>query len=186
MQNFVEWSVCVCAHAKDGNASASIESGARRSARDAKRGRGLSSHIRRYALAALAFVTAGPAFAHHSFAPYEPERQIRLHGTVEKFTWQNPHVYIQLRGAEAGGEEQLWLIECANPGILNRVGWKFNMVKEGDEITVVVAPMRNGQPAALLKAIKTADGRVLSNGGPAGPATIPIDPEEEAAAGGQG
>ena len=146
----------------------------------------MSSRIRRCTLAVLALVAATSASAHHSFAPYEPERQIRLHGTVEKFTWQNPHVYIQLRGAEAGGEEQLWLIECANPGILNRIGWKFNMVKEGDQITVVVAPMRNGQPAALLKAIKTADGRVLSNGGPAGPATIPIDPEEEADTGGTG
>jgi hypothetical protein len=135
--------------------------------------------IVRSALAALALAfAAAPSAAHHSFAPYEPELQIRLHGVVEKFTWQNPHVYIELRGANAaeeGAEEAVWLIECANPGILNRVGWRFNMVKEGDTIDIVVAPMRNGQPAALLKAIRLPDGSIHSNGGPAGPATISLE-----------
>jgi hypothetical protein len=131
--------------------------------------------VRSALLAALSVIAATAASAHHSFAPYEPQKQIKLVGTVEEFLWQNPHVYIQLRGAEEGQEEQLWLIECANPGILNRVGWKFNMVKKADRITIVVAPMRNGQPAALLKAIKLPDGRVFNNGGPAGPATIPLE-----------
>jgi len=74
--------------------------------------------------------------------------------------------------AEDKGVKKNWLIECANPGILNRVGWKFNMVKAGDEITVIVSPLRNGDPAALLKQITLANGTKLSNGGPAGPATI--------------
>jgi hypothetical protein len=130
--------------------------------------------VRSALLAALSLIAA-TASAHHSFAPYEPEKQIKLVGTVEEFLWQNPHVYIQLRGADEGGEEQLWLIECANPGILNRVGWKFNMIEKGDRITIVVAPMRSGQPAALLKAIKLPDGRIFDNGGPAGPATISLE-----------
>jgi hypothetical protein len=46
------------------------------------------------------------------------------------------------------------------------------MIKPGDKITVIVAPLRNGDPAALLKQITFADGRKLTNGGPAGPATI--------------
>jgi hypothetical protein len=129
----------------------------------------------RSALLAVLSMIAATASAHHSFAPYEPEKQVKLVGTVEEFLWQNPHVYIQLRGAEEGQEEQLWLIECANPGILNRVGWKFNMIEKGDRITIVVAPMRSGQPAALLKGIKLPDGRIFNNGGPAGPATIALE-----------
>jgi hypothetical protein len=130
--------------------------------------------VRSALLAALSLIAA-TASAHHSFAPYEPEKQIKLVGTVEEFLWQNPHVYIQLRGADEGQEEQLWLIEGANPGILNRAGWKFNMIEKGDRITIVVAPMRSGQPAALLKAIKLPDGRIFDNGGPAGPATISLE-----------
>jgi hypothetical protein len=112
------------------------------------------------------------ALAHHSFAPYEPQKQIKFSGVVTEFSWGNPHVYIQMDADGTGGEKRTWLIECANPGILNRVGWKFNMIKPGDKITVIVAPLRNGDPAALLKQITFADGRKLTNGGPAGPATI--------------
>jgi hypothetical protein len=114
-----------------------------------------------------------PVSAHHSFAPYEPTLQIKLSGAVTEFRWANPHVYIEMDAPDATtGKTRHWLIECANPGILNRVGWKFNMVKVGDKITVIVSPLRNGDPAALLKQITLADGSKYSNGGPAGPATI--------------
>ena len=57
-------------------------------------------------------------------------------------------------------------------GILNRVGWKFNMVKAGDVITVIVAPLRTGEPGGLLKQITLPDGRKFGNGGPAGKPNI--------------
>jgi hypothetical protein len=113
--------------------------------------------------------------AHHSFAPYEPDRQITFSGIVTDFQWTNPHIYIEMDAADAGGEVRHWLIECANTTILNRVGWKWNMIKAGDEIAVIVAPLRNGEPAALLKRVRLADGTEFGNGGPAGPATIGFD-----------
>lgn len=131
--------------------------------------------IVRSTLLVVSLFVATTANAHHSFAPYETQKQIKLVGTVEEFLWQNPHVYIQLKGGEEGQEERLWLIECANPGILNRVGWKFNMIKKGDRLVMAVAPMRNGQAAALLKGVKLPDGRTFDNGGPAGPATISLE-----------
>lgn len=118
---------------------------------------------------------AGPALAHHSFAMFDSENQIRLQGEVTEFIWQNPHVYIHLKAPDPKGKVREWTIECANPGILNRTGWKFNMIKKGDPITIVVAPLRTGEPGALLKQIKLADGRKFGNGGPAGPPNIPID-----------
>lgn len=116
-----------------------------------------------------------PADAHHSFAPYEPELQITFTGTVTQFQWTNPHVYIEMDAPDENGEMRHWLIECANPGILNRVGWKWNMIEVGDEISVIVSPLRNGEPAALLKSVRLADGRIFGNGGPAGPATIDFE-----------
>jgi hypothetical protein len=123
--------------------------------------------------------------AHHSFAPFADDRQIVLEGTVTSFQWTNPHIYIELDVADAGGEVQNWLIECANTTILNRVGWKWNMIKEGDEVTLIVAPLRNGEPAALLKRVRLADGSEYDNGGPAGPAIIDFagNPIATAAAG---
>jgi Family of unknown function (DUF6152) len=127
-------------------------------------------------LTAVAMVApAAPALAHHSFAMFDNEHQIKLQGKVADFQWTNPHVYIEIDAVNVNATAQelrSWTIECANPGILNRIGWKFNMVKPGDEVTIIVAPLRSGEPGALLKQITLPDGRVFANGGPAGPANI--------------
>lgn len=117
---------------------------------------------------------AGTAVAaHHSFAPYEPTLQIKLSGVITEFRWGNPHVYIELDAEDASAAPRKhWLIECASTSILNRAGWRFNMLKAGDKVTMVVSPLRNGEPAALLKQITLADGRKFSNGAAAGRATI--------------
>lgn len=138
-----------------------------------------SSRFRTSAVAAFALLAwaavSSRADAHHSFAPYEPDRQITFSGKVTHFQWTNPHVYIEMEAPDEKGEMQHWLIECANTSILNRVGWKWNMIKVGDEIDVIVAPLRSGEPAALLKSVRLADGRVFSNGGPVGRAAIPFN-----------
>ena len=114
-----------------------------------------------------------PAAAHHSFAPYEPTEQVKLTGTVTSMKWANPHVYFEIDTTDAKtGAARHWLIECASTSILNRAGWKFNMLKAGDKVTVIVSPLRNRDPAALLKQITLADGRKFTNGAAAGRATI--------------
>jgi hypothetical protein len=123
-----------------------------------------------FALAALA--ATGTAGAHHSFAMFDSEHQIKLTGQVTQFSWQNPHVYIHLKAPDKKGKVRNWTIECANPGILNRIGWKFNMIRKGDTLTVIVAPYRTGEPGALLKQVTLPDGRKFGNGGPAGPPNI--------------
>ncbi len=122
--------------------------------------------------AALALAAAGAASAHHSFAMYDNDHQLKMIGTVSQFQWTNPHVYIQLDTMDAVAGAKHWTIECANPGILDRVGWKFNMIKVGDKLSVVVAPLRTGEPGALLKEVTLPDGRVFGNGAPAGKANI--------------
>ncbi len=125
------------------------------------------------ALAAMVALTAAaPALAHHSFAMYDNDHQLKLIGTVTRFQWTNPHVYIEVENNDAAAKVARWTIECANPGILDRVGWKFNMIKPGDKLTVIVAPLRSGEPGALLKQVTLPDGRVFGNGAPAGKALI--------------
>jgi hypothetical protein len=115
------------------------------------------------------------ALAHHSFAMFDSENQIKVSGTVKEFQWTNPHVYIEMDGKNVkldGAKEQHYTIECASPGILTRIGWKFNMVKPGDTVTVIIAPLRTGEPGGLLKQITLSDGRKFGNGGPAGKPNI--------------
>ena len=120
-------------------------------------------------------LAAGAAMAHHSFAMFDSEHQVKISGQITKFDWTNPHIYLFITGGEAGAEAKAWTIEGASPGILNRVGWKFNMIKPNDKLTVIVAPLRTGEPGALLKQLKLANGTKMENGGPAGPPNIPID-----------
>jgi hypothetical protein len=122
--------------------------------------------------AGLAILAAQTAHAHHSFAMFDSDHQIKITGTVTRFDWQNPHIYIFATGGEAGKDAKAWTIEGASPGILNRIGWKFNIVKVGDKVTMIIAPLRSGDPGGLLKEITLPDGRVLNNGGFAGPALI--------------
>jgi hypothetical protein len=123
------------------------------------------------ACAGLLLAAAG-ARAHHSFAMFDHDHQIKISGTVTHFQWTNPHVYIDLDSINDQGEAKHYTIECANPGILDRVGWKFNMIKVGDKITTIIAPLRTGEPGGLLKQVTLADGRKFDNGAPAGKANI--------------
>ena len=135
----------------------------------------MPSSRRRFALSLMMFglLAAAPARAHHSFAPYETTLQIKLEGVITEYRWANPHVYFEIDAPDAAsGQSKHWLIECASTSILNRAGWKFNLLKPGDKVTLIVSPLRNGEPAALLKQITLADGRKLSNGAAAGRATI--------------
>jgi len=121
----------------------------------------------------VALVPAVPVRAHHSFAVYEPALQIKLSGVVTTFKWANPHVYVEIDAADPRtGDARHWLLEGASTSILNRAGWKFNMLKAGDMVTVIVSPIRTGEPAALLKQLTLPDGRKFSNGAAAGKATI--------------
>lgn len=137
----------------------------------------LSRHHLLYLL--LSLCLSGIAQAHHSFAMFDSQNQIRLQGVVTQFDWTNPHIYIELDATDASGETKHWTIECANISILSRLGWKFNIMKPGDMITIVVAPLRNGEPGALLKQLMLADGSKWGNGAPAGPPNIDIETGEK-------
>ncbi|HUK02704.1 MAG TPA: DUF6152 family protein [Steroidobacteraceae bacterium] len=132
-------------------------------------------HTRRLTAAVIGIaglLASALAFAHHSFAMFDHDHQVKLTGTVEKFQWTNPHVYIEMDAPDATGAVKHYTIECASPGILDRVGWKFNMIRVGDKITTIIAPLRTGEPGGLLKQVTLSDGRKFGNGGPAGKPNI--------------
>ncbi len=133
--------------------------------------RNLMSRATRLAMVGLLLAGVN-AQAHHSFAMFDHDHQVKISGTVTHFQWTNPHVYIDLDVPDDQGELKHYTIECANPGILDRIGWKFNMIKVGDRITTIIAPLRTGEPGGLLKQVTLADGRKFENGAPAGKPNI--------------
>lgn len=84
--------------------------------------------------AALLFVAAaGVAFAHHSMsAMYNERLTTTVTGTVTKFDWVNPHVWVFVDSPD-GTKYQ---VEFASRLELKRSGWTADSIKVGDEVTV--------------------------------------------------
>jgi hypothetical protein len=114
----------------------------------------------------LALAAAAPVDAHHSYAAFETTNRITVTGKVAAFEWTNPHVMIEIDGAEENGGVRRWTVELGSPGILVRAGWKSGDLKFGDRLIVVVHPLKSGEAGGLLVQATLADGRVLGNGTP--------------------
>lgn len=101
------------------------------------------------------------ARAHHSFAMFDKSKFMTVMGTVRKIEWANPHTYLQLQVPGTNGTSTLYAIECSSPNELSRWGWKYNSVKVGDQVSVGMYPLRNGQPGGLLFSVTLANGTVF-------------------------
>ncbi len=97
------------------------------------------------------------AFAHHSFAVYDHTKTLNLKGTVTKWQWSNPHAYLDIDVKDGGGVKH-YILEGTSINMLQRLGWRSNMIKAGDEVKVIFAPLLNGDPAGLLLEITLANG----------------------------
>ena len=120
------------------------------------------------ACGALGAAAAGsPALAHHSFAMFDYNNRITLNGTVVSFQWTNPHAFIELAVAD-GDAVKHYTVECASPNVLTRIGWKFNTLKAGDKVTLLINPLKSGQPGGMLQEATFSDGKKLTDGNPPG------------------
>ena len=118
---------------------------------------------------AVLFLAAVPSFAHHSFsAEFDASKKITLKGTVTKFEWTNPHIFIYMDVKDEGGTVTHWQCEGGPPNTLMRQGWTRNDVKVGDEITIDGSLAKDGSKLVNSRTVKLADGRTMgaaSSGG---------------------
>ena len=104
---------------------------------------------------------AGPAFAHHSFAMFDYNKETTLVGEVKEFKWANPHIHIYLNAPGSAGAMAEWEIEGATPDNLRRQGWSRETLKPGDKVTIVIHPLKNGTTGGMLVKATHADGRAV-------------------------
>jgi len=117
-----------------------------------------------------AMLVASSAFAHHSRAMFDQTKQVTLVGTVKAFQWTNPHCWIQGLGPDPNNpqaEPVEWGIEMGAPVELMRKGWKPGSLNPGDKVTIIVNPLRDGQPGGLVVSVTGPDGKII--GHPAAP-----------------
>lgn len=101
---------------------------------------------------------AGPVLAHHSFAVYDHTRTLNLKGSVTRWQWSNPHAYLDIDVKDGKGVVKHYTLEGTSVNMMQRNGWRSNMIKAGDEVTAVAAPLLNGEPGGLLLEITLASG----------------------------
>jgi Family of unknown function (DUF6152) len=110
---------------------------------------------------AALLAAATPAYVHHSSAMFDATRAQKLVGTVVEFNWTNPHSSFKVDVPDAEGKVETWAIEMNGPQSLMRSGWKRTTIKQGDKVTVMVRPLRDGKPGGSYMSITLADGTTL-------------------------
>ena len=127
----------------------------------------VASAARTAALTASFIVAATAAgLAHHSFAMFDHTRTVTLKGTVVKFQWTNPHAYLEIDVPGADGVKH-YTCELTSINMLQRAGWRSTMIKAGDEVKAVIAPLISGQPGGLLLDVTLPGGKRLDSPVPA-------------------
>jgi len=129
-------------------------------------------------LAVVLLMAATAAEAHHSFAMYDHTRTLTLKGTVTKFQWTNPHAYLEIDVRDTKGAVKHYTLEGTSINMMQRIGWRSNMIRFGDSIKVVMAPVTSGEAVGLLLEVTLANGETKALGVPA-ENTFKRTPEQE-------
>jgi hypothetical protein len=127
-----------------------------------------------FALIVGLLIVSAPLAAHHGAAAFEndPAKRVTVKGTVVEWFWANPHCFLQFDVKGEDGKTVRWVTETSNPPDMINRGWSIRSFKPGDEVTVVIRPVKSGKPVGSVIKVTKADGTVLSAAGeaPAAPA----------------
>jgi hypothetical protein len=104
---------------------------------------------------------ASPMLAHHGTSPYDSTKLTTVKGTVTSFEFINPHVEIYVEVKGENGKIEKWVGEANSPNVLTRHGWSREIIRPGDQITVIGNRAKNGTFMLRLQKVVLADGREL-------------------------
>lgn len=108
--------------------------------------------------------------AHHSFAMFDASKQVTITGTVKELRWTNPHAAVIVFGhlKHSSDAPDLWSVELQSPGNLTHIGWTRHSLKPGDQVEILIDPLRDGSHAGSLQKVTLVDtGEVLRSRTPA-------------------
>jgi hypothetical protein len=105
------------------------------------------------ALAGLAM----PALAHHSFGQFEMNKPLNLSGTLKEMHLVNPHSYMEIEVADAGGRKTIMRCEMRAATLIKRSGWSADMFKVGSHVEIEGHPHRTDPEACYIETFKIGD-----------------------------
>lgn len=106
-------------------------------------------------------VVTVPAHGHHSFAMFDENRCLSLAATVKKLQWGYPHMWLWVEKEGANRAVEVWGFEGGDPATLARMGWKSDLLKKGDKVTVIFNPLRDGRNGGSLRQVVLPNGKKI-------------------------
>ena len=116
-------------------------------------------------MATVVLAATTPLIAHHGAATFDTGKELTMQGTVTEWVWSNPHCFLKFDVMEKDGTVRSWTVETSNPPDMVNRGWSRRSFKGGEKVTVLVEPVKSGNPVGRLLTVTFADGKVLSTRG---------------------
>jgi hypothetical protein len=112
------------------------------------------------AIAVVMLVAALPAAPHHSTANFDFTKSATVAGTVQYFSFTNPHSFIDLQVVDARGAQHGYKIFTVARVVMLRTGWALDDLKAGDKVTITGNPDRKNPEFMYLARVVFASGKV--------------------------
>ena len=113
----------------------------------------------------VGMLMAVPLAAHHGSAAFDTGKSVTITGTVTQWIYSNPHLLLSVDVKGADGTVVKWLVETQAPNIMYPAGYRRDTFKVGDQVTITVEPVKNGQPVGRIQKVVTATGATLGGTG---------------------
>jgi len=105
-----------------------------------------------------------PLLAHHGTAAFQNDKKVTAKGTVAEWLWSNPHCLLSVDVKGDDGKVVRWVGETQNPVSMTDRGWSKAAIKAGDEVTIVMLPVKNGMPLGRVVSVTFPNGKTLISG----------------------
>ena len=112
-------------------------------------------------LIAVLLMISSAVYAHHGTSAYDTSKLTTVKGTVTDFQFNNPHVMISVEAKDEQGKVETWISEANSPNVLTRHGWNRDIIKKGDQITIIGNRPKNGAKTLRLQKVILSDGQEL-------------------------
>lgn len=122
------------------------------------------------AVASAVILLSNASAAHHATAVFDLGKRLTLTGTVTEWFWANPHCLLRFDVKDQNGQVVHWVAETQAPPNMIPFGWAKQSFAVGDEVTVTLEPVKNGQPLGRILQVLLPGGMTLVAGAPAIPA----------------
>jgi Family of unknown function (DUF6152) len=107
--------------------------------------------LQRLLIVALALVAAS-ALAHHGWSSYDESKTLKLAGTIQSASYENPHGAVELKTPD-----KTWRVILAPPSRMMNRGLSRKMLQAGVSVTVEGYPHKSNDDELRAERITIGD-----------------------------